>query len=92
MKIWLLIYVDDIILTGTEDNVETIVKDLKEQFCVKDLGSLNLFLGMEIQRTDSTLKITQSRHIVKILQKGMKDCKGSKTPLTKGYINLTRKS
>lgn len=86
IKVWLLIYVDDIILTGTEENIVTIVKELKEEFRVKDLGSLNLFLGMEIQRTDSTLKITQSRHIEKMLQKfGMKDCKGSKTPLTKGY-------
>lgn len=86
INVWLVIYVDDIILTGIESNVEKVIEGLKEEFQTKDFGEPKSFLGMEIQRERNYLKITQKRQINKMLEKfGMRDCKGTKTPLIKGY-------
>ena len=48
-----VIYVDDLIVTG--DNVNAIVmlkKQLNRDFDMKDLGELRYFLGIEVVRTD----------------------------------------
>ncbi|KAH9658913.1 hypothetical protein KPL70_023664 [Citrus sinensis] len=44
----LLIYVDDIIVTGSNNiEIEQLVQDLSSTFALKDLGQLNFFLGIE---------------------------------------------
>ena len=52
----LIVYVDDIILTG-DDVVE--IKNLKEriasEFEIKDLGALKYFLGVEVARSKKEL-------------------------------------
>ncbi|KAI9176347.1 hypothetical protein LWI28_001699 [Acer negundo] len=47
--LYLLIYVDDIILTGNSTaQVEQFVATLAQKFSLKDLGSLSYFLGVEV--------------------------------------------
>ncbi|KAJ0608733.1 putative RNA-directed DNA polymerase [Helianthus annuus] len=47
--IYLLVYVDDIIITGSDSSlIATFVSHLHEEFSVKDLGSLGYFLGLEV--------------------------------------------
>ena len=46
---YLLVYVDDLILTGNQDGViQSFITQLHTQFAIKDLGKLNYFLGLEI--------------------------------------------
>lgn len=86
ISVILLIYVDDILITGVKDNIETIVQGLKEEFEVKDFGFPKTFLGMEIEKLENGIKIKQKRQINKMLEKfGMKECKGVTTPIVKGY-------
>lgn len=41
------IYVDDIIVAGSSQTaLEALLRDLKEDFALKDLGDLNYFLGI----------------------------------------------
>lgn len=43
----MLIYVDDIIITGNDNKgIEEAVRDLNKTFILKDLGDLNFFLGI----------------------------------------------
>ncbi|GJV10853.1 putative RNA-directed DNA polymerase [Tanacetum coccineum] len=45
----LLVYVDDIIVTGNNvDSIESFKKFLKTKFQIKDLGKLKYFLGIEV--------------------------------------------
>lgn len=79
----LLLYVDDIILTGSSQ--ETLNKwksTLKSEFKMSDLGPLNLFLGIKIDRTKDGMYLTQSQYILNILKRfGMENCNAASTPL-----------
>ena len=44
----IVIYVDDLILTGDEQLIHSCKADLAKEFEMKDLGLLHYFLGLEI--------------------------------------------
>jgi histone deacetylase 1/2 len=51
VDIYMLIYVDDIIVTSSsQDAVKVLLKALKENFALKDLGDLHYFLGIEVEK------------------------------------------
>lgn len=63
-------YVDDILLIGNYvDKLTTIKKYLHYEFTIKDLGRANYFLDIEIVQTTSSLKVSQNKFILGILQK-----------------------
>lgn len=82
--VFLLVYVDDIIITGDNINVvQHIIKALQLKFMLKDLGQLDYFLGMEAKWTVDGLFLTQQKYIQDLLAKAqMADCKGLSTPAT----------
>lgn len=45
---WILVYVDDLFITGSSPHIIETKDKLSRQFKMKDLGSLSLFLGMEV--------------------------------------------
>lgn len=61
-NIWLLVFVDDVIITGDTKEVEETVENLQKVFKSKDLGDIKEFLGMEIERNKGSMKITQSKY------------------------------
>ena len=59
----LLVYVDDIILTGNDESELNNVKMfLKSQFLIKDLGELKYFLGIEVLRTEKGICLNQRKY------------------------------
>jgi histone deacetylase 1/2 len=84
VTIFVLIYVDDIIVTSSSDDAITILlKDLNAHFGIKDLGDLHYFLGIEVKRTSGGLLLTQEKYACDILAKvGMLECKAAPTPLS----------
>lgn len=79
----LLLYVDDIILTGnSQDILHAFLHDLQVTFAMKDLGSLSYFLGIEVTKTATGLHLSQAKYISDVLEKsGMGTCKPSSTPV-----------
>ncbi|GLT71533.1 hypothetical protein SLA2020_435440 [Shorea laevis] len=68
--LFILIYVDDILVTGPSQRLIThMVQKLQSDFALKDLGPLAFFLGIEaIQVTDGLL-LSQQRYITDLLHK-----------------------
>ena len=81
--IYLLVYVDDILITGnTTTGIQRILTLLAERFSVKDAEDLNYFLGIEAHRTSSGLHLCQRKYILDLLHKyDMMNAKPVTTPM-----------
>ena len=81
--IYLLVYVDDIILTGNNTQaVHTFIQQLSQRFSLKDLGPLTYFLGVEVISHSSGLFLHQRKYIADLLQRTcMAKAKPVSTPL-----------
>ena len=84
---YLLLYVDDIIITSNNSSFVTeIVSQLGSSFALKDLGCLNYFLGLQIEYTDSGLFVHQSKYAQDLFTKfNMLDCKPCPNPCTSNH-------
>ncbi|XP_050874988.1 uncharacterized mitochondrial protein AtMg00810-like [Lathyrus oleraceus] len=78
---YLLLYVDDITLTASSDNLcQSIISRLNSEFAMKDLGPLNYFLGIAVTRHDGGLFLSQKKYADEILERaGMSSCKSCPT-------------
>ncbi|PKU63719.1 Retrovirus-related Pol polyprotein from transposon TNT 1-94 [Dendrobium catenatum] len=81
--IYILVYVDDILLTGNDAATIThLLSALHNRFNMKNLGSISYFLGMQVLHTDNGFHLSQSKYAADILQKaGMAECKPISTPI-----------
>ena len=79
----LIVYVDDIILTGDyEDELIKLKTLLAKEFETKDLGSLKYFLGMEVARSRKGISVSQWKYVLDLLKEtGMLGCKPAETPM-----------
>jgi hypothetical protein len=65
----LVLYVDDLFLTGTESLIIECKYVLASEFEMKDLGMMHYFLGLEVwQRTDEIF-LSQGKYTVEIFKK-----------------------
>ena len=64
----LIIYVDDMIITGdNSEEVERLKDLLASEFEMKDLGSLKYFLGIEVARGSSGIFLCQRKYVLDLL-------------------------
>ncbi|GKA82350.1 ribonuclease H-like domain-containing protein [Tanacetum coccineum] len=80
---YLLLYVDDIVLTASSDGLlQRIISSLHQEFAMRDLGPLNYFLGISVTRDSSGLFLSQKKYAIEILEKAhMVSCNPSWTPV-----------
>ncbi|KAJ9705530.1 hypothetical protein PVL29_003532 [Vitis rotundifolia] len=65
----LLIYVDDIIVTGNDNNIiSDLISTLSSEFSLKDLGSLHYFLGLEVKHLPNGLFVSQTKYTRDLLE------------------------
>jgi hypothetical protein len=68
IQMYMLIYVDDIIIISSSTSAaERLLHQLHRDFVVKDLGTLNYFLGIEVQHMTCGLFLTQQKYIRDLL-------------------------
>ncbi|XP_021980685.2 uncharacterized mitochondrial protein AtMg00810-like [Helianthus annuus] len=80
---YLLLYVDDIILTASNDNLlRHIITSLSKEFAMMDLGSLHQFLGINVTRKQDGLFLSQEHYTHDIIARAnMTNCKPCATPV-----------
>lgn len=79
----LIIYVDDIIVTGNDlVEISQLKLRLVSEFEIKDLGPLQYFLGIEVAQSTKGIYISQRKCALDLLAKtGMTACKPIDTPI-----------
>ena len=82
----ILVYVDDVLLSGNnEDEIKRIKQGLDQTFTIKDLGLMKYFLSLEIARTKDGILLNQRKYILDILiSLHMENCTTSNFPLPQG--------
>lgn len=77
-----LVYVDDIIITGSDSiAITSVISQLSFAFAIKDLGNLHYFLGIEVTKSAGGLLMSQHKCAHDLSAKaGMLDCKLSDAP------------
>lgn len=80
---YILIYVDDIIITSSKPEAITELLNLMEsEFAIKQLDDLNFFLGIEVSKESDGIILSQRWYILDILQRTkMTDAKTISTPM-----------
>jgi len=79
----LLLYVDDMIITGDDSEYIAFVKArLSEQFLMSDLGPLRYFLGIEVSSTSDGIYLSQEKYIQDLLARScLTDHRTVETPI-----------
>ena len=82
-KVLLIVYVDDIIITGDDQKgIEELKNFLRLQFHTKDLGKLRYFLGIEVARSKDGISLSQRKYVLDILEEtGLLGSKPVDTPI-----------
>ena len=74
IPIFLLIYVDDILLISPDSaEIKRLIDSLSSTFSMHDLGPANFFLGIELIPTPNGYFLSQSKYILSLLQKAHMD-------------------
>lgn len=81
--IYLLLYVDAMILTGNSSNLlDQLLESLNKVFRMKDMGHVHYFLGVQVHQTADGLFLNQEKYAQDLLiTAGMADCSLMPTPL-----------
>eukprot|EP00253_Pinus_taeda_P034065 PITA_34065 len=78
----IVLYVDDLILTGDDQFIKSCKEDLAREFEMKDLGLMHYFLGMELWQKDGEVFVSQGRYANEILRRfHMEKCNPMQTLL-----------
>lgn len=86
-KIFVLVYVDDILVTGSsKEGISHLIINLNQHFSLRNLGQINYFLRVEAKRTtEGYLHLSQTKYIRDLLTRTkMHFAKGVSSPMTPG--------
>jgi hypothetical protein len=92
--VMLCLYVDDILIFGTNMKVIHEVKSfLSKSFDMKDLGEADVILNIKLIKNESGITLSQSHYVEKILSRfGFIDGKSSPTPYDPSVILCKNKN
>ena len=87
---YLLLYVDDIVLTCSSDVLQSLIFALLAlEFTLSDIGPLSFFLGISVTRSSVGLFLSQAQYTKDIVTRAnMTNCKPV-LPLVDTYLKLS---
>jgi len=83
----LIVYVDDMIITGDDlEEITRLQEQLAIEFEMKNLKGLKYFLGIEVTRSKHGIFLSQQKYILDLLSEvGLLDCKPADTPIIQNH-------
>ena len=85
----LLLYVDDLFLTGDKRMIDDCKSNLVVEFEMKNLGLMHYFLGLEVWQRDECFFIRKGKYAVEILRRlRTVDCKPMDIPLVSNWRKI----
>ena len=63
----LVIYVDNLFLTGADPLIHHSKREVASEFEMKDLGLMHYFLGLEVWQRPGKIFLSQGKYIMKLL-------------------------
>jgi len=91
LKIIISLYIDDLAIIGPKlETIKSFIKELKKYFKLKDLGLIKDYLGVEIDYdyNKGILKLSQSKYLIKVLERFNISNKNTKYTPLKANIKL----
>ena len=87
----LVVYVDDIVITGSDsEGISSLKSFLHSQFHTKDLGMLRYFMSVEVMRSKHEIFLFQRKYVLDLLSEtGKLGAKPCSSPMAPG-VHLTR--
>ena len=80
--VMVLLYVDDLFLTGNDKRISEWKEKLTAEFEMKDLGMMHYFLGQEVRQSPEGIFLNQGKYAVEILKRfDMLESKATSTPM-----------
>jgi hypothetical protein len=71
-----------VIASSSDQAVEAFLADIRQDFALKDLGSLYYFLGIKVEKVKGEIMMSQKKYATVIIKRaGMRKCKSVNTPL-----------
>ena len=64
-----VVYVDDLNIIGTDEEIPKTVNYLKKEYEMKDLGKTKFYLGLQIKHLADEILIHQSTYIYNVLKR-----------------------
>ncbi|KXJ77552.1 hypothetical protein RP20_CCG007216 [Aedes albopictus] len=82
-----------LLVTTNEQEYRQIMRKLRSEFQLTELGDVKHFLGIQVIRTSRGYCLCQQTYIEKLVGRfGLTDAKGSKIPMDPGYIQQKEES
>ena len=77
-----LLYVDDLFVTGVDGLITDMKRNLADEHEMKELGMMHYFLGMEVWQNANGISLRQGKYALDILKRfKMMDYKAMMTPM-----------
>ena len=78
----LVLYVDELFLSGSENLIEGCKRDLALEFKMKDIGLMHYLLGLEVWQWIDKIFLRQGKYVDGIMRRfKMEDCGPMSTPM-----------
>ncbi|GBN90327.1 Retrovirus-related Pol polyprotein from transposon TNT 1-94 [Araneus ventricosus] len=87
-SMYIIVYVDDLLIAGKEEDIRKIIKELEEEYELKNLGEVNYYLRINIKRTkEGNFALNQKNKIEEIVEKfNLKEAKPTNIPMDPNYL------
>jgi hypothetical protein len=93
MQLVVGVYVDDLIITGSDcNNIRSLKEEMVVAFKMSNLGLLHYYLGIEVKQSASGILLSQGAYMMKILERSdMTGCNPCYVP-TEAHLKLSKQS